>query len=265
MLDAATDFVLLFLALYALNLSSYFGIGHAVTWLNRRNPGRRIQLRRSGDKRAREEQWNSVRSIAVIALELTVGIFAQWQGWALTPFELTWWNAVPLFLLAVIAFDVWFYFAHRLLHLKPFYRFHLLHHRSVAPTVWSSDSIGLVDTAISQGFYVVAPFVFPFPAVILVLHRMLDHVNGLLGHAGFEYFASPTARKPWPLLCSTYHDLHHSEFRWNYGNYFSIMDRLFGTIHPDYDRRVVEIEDTLPPLRLKGEAAGGTGAGRPAE
>ncbi|HUG61385.1 MAG TPA: sterol desaturase family protein [Methylomirabilota bacterium] len=250
-LDAIRDFALLFLALYAVNLASYFGIGYAVTRLNARNPERRIQKNRSGEKRKREEIRQSVKSIAVIALSLTIGIFAQWRGWAPTPFEITWWNAAPLLVLAMVGFEIWFYAAHRLLHTKRFYRFHLMHHRSVAPTVWSSDSIGLVDTAISQGFYVVAPFVFPFPAAILVLNRLIDHTNGILGHAGYEYFASSTARHPWPMLSSTYHDLHHSEFRWNFGNYVSVFDRLFGTIHPGYDSRVREIEATQPPLALR--------------
>jgi len=53
----------------------------------------------------------------------------------------------------------WFYGAHRLLHTKWLYRFHVLHHRSIAPTVWSNDSIGLVDTALSQGFYALIVFI----------------------------------------------------------------------------------------------------------
>ncbi len=90
----------------------------------------------------------------------------------MAPWPLSWTWAVPQFLACMVLFDAWFYFAHRLLHTKPFYRFHVLHHRSVAPTVWSNDSIGLVDTAISQGFYAVIVFVVPFSPFISCAPRL---------------------------------------------------------------------------------------------
>ena len=250
-LKAAQDFALLLAAIYAATVALYFALGYGITWLNDRNPERRIQKSRRGEIRKAVEIRQSIESIFVTCLVVTIGIFAQQQGWALTPWTLTWWNAVPLFLFCMVLFDAWFYFAHRLLHTKPFYRFHALHHRSVAPTVWSNDSIGHVDTAMSQGFYMVIVFLVPFPAVILLLHRAFDQINGTFGHAGFEYFASKTARYPSPMLCTTYHDQHHAEFRYNYANYFSFWDRVCGTISPVYDKRVDDFEATSPPLRLK--------------
>ncbi|WP_181704683.1 sterol desaturase family protein [Chthonobacter rhizosphaerae] len=252
-LTTCLEFAALYAAVYGCNVAAYFAVCGAIDYLNRRNPERRIQKTRRGDKRIREEIRHSLKSIAVTAASLSIGVFALLKGWTpFTPFELTWWTAVPLFLVTMVLFDAWFYFGHRLLHTKPFYKYHLLHHRSVAPTVWSSDSIGLVDTAICQGFYAVVPFILPIPPVILVAHRVFDHVNGTFGHAGFEYFESRTARHPWPLLCATYHDLHHSEFRYNFANYFSVWDRLLGTAHPGYDRMVAALEAEQAPMRFVG-------------
>lgn len=249
------EFLALFLVAYALNLAAYFAICSAIDYVNRRNPERRIQKKRRGEKRIPEEIRHSIKSIAVTALSLSIGLFASFKGWTIFPaLPFSWWTAVPLFLLCMILFDAWFYFGHRLLHTKPFYKFHLLHHRSVAPTAWSTDSIGAVDTAICQGFYAVIPFFIPFPPALLIAHRLFDHVNGALGHAGFEYFASRTARYPFPMLCATYHDLHHSEFKYNYANYFSIWDRVMGTAHPSYDKMVEDFEANPPPLRLTGPA-----------
>jgi sterol desaturase/sphingolipid hydroxylase (fatty acid hydroxylase superfamily) len=64
----------------------------------------------------------------------------------------------------------------------------------------------------------------------------------MAGHAGHEYFASATTRRPWPLLCTTFHDQHHGSFRFNYANTFSWWDRLMGTIHPSYDDTVRRFE-----------------------
>lgn len=249
-LQGLMEFGLLLAAIYAVTVAIYFILGFGITWLNDRNPERRIQKNRRGEKRKMAEIRLSMASILVTCLSVSIGLFAQYKGWAWTPWSFSWWTAVPLFLLAMVLFDAWFYFAHRLLHTRPFYRFHLEHHRSVAPTVWSNDSIGLVDTALSQGFYAVIVFIVPFPPVILLANRLFDQINGTFGHAGFEYFASKTARHPSPMLCTTYHDQHHAEFKYNFANYFSFWDRVMGTISPVYDKRVETFEKEAPPLKL---------------
>jgi sterol desaturase/sphingolipid hydroxylase (fatty acid hydroxylase superfamily) len=249
--DGLTVFLIMLAAIYAVTVAIYFVLGFGITWLNDRNPERRIQKNRRGEKRMREEIRHSLSSILITCLSVTIGLFAQYQGWALTPWAFSWWTAVPLFLLTMVLFDAWFYFAHRALHTKLLYKYHALHHKSVAPTAWSNDSIGLVDTALSQGFYAVVVFVVPISPYILLAHRLFDQINGTFGHAGFEYFASKTSRYPSPMLCTTYHDQHHAEFRFNYANYFSFWDRVMGTISPVYDARVEAFEASAPALNLK--------------
>lgn len=111
-----------------------------------------------------------------------------------------------------------------------------------------------------QGYYAVITFLVPLPPTILLMHKLFDHINGTFGHAGFEYFASRTARHPWPMLCTAYHDQHHAEFKfkYNYANYFSFWDRVMGTIAPNYDRRVETFESEVPALNLC-KASGQTG------
>ena len=250
-LAAAAEFAALLAAVYAATLAAYFLLAFALDALNARNPGRRIQKDRAGRERRGAEIRASLVSILVTSTSLAIGLFAQASGWTpLAPLELTTWNALPLFLLCMVLFDSWFYAAHRLLHTRALYHYHRLHHLSLAPTPWSSYSDRALDTVFCQGFYAVAPFFLPFPPAILLMHRAFDHVNGMLGHAGFDYLASRLARWPSPTLCPLYHDLHHSGFKHNFANYFSYLDRLFGTVHPDYDRMAAEFEAGAPPIRF---------------
>ena len=100
----------------------------------------------------------------------------------------------------------------------------------------------MVDALSQQSYFMLLPFIIPIPWEVLVLHRIYDHFNGMFGHCGFEYFASRMARWPSPMVCTTFHDLHHSEFNCNFANFFSIWDRLLGTIHPEYDAAVLDWE-----------------------
>lgn len=238
----ALDFATIFIVAYALNLAAYFGFGFVLQWWNARHPARRIQPNRDGMHRARAEMAESARGIAMTAACLALALTLQRHGLTLwTP----WQGAlgfIASMVLIVVLYDAWFYWCHRLLHTPRFYRFHRWHHRSVAPTVWSSDSQTVTETAMCQAFLVVAAVLLPVSAVALVAHRIYDHFNSQFGHAGHEYFADATTRYPSPMVCTTFHDQHHELFNWNYANYFSFWDRVMGTLHPSYDAKVSQVQ-----------------------
>jgi sterol desaturase/sphingolipid hydroxylase (fatty acid hydroxylase superfamily) len=237
------EFGLLFLVIYTTSLIILFVTGVVVSKLNTIHPERKIQKRKPSILEI-DDIKSSVTQLIVTSLCLTLGLYAQLSGWVLfEPFELNWWSFPLFFLMSVILHDTWFYWGHRILHTKIFYRFHSPHHRSVTPTVWSNDAGHAVDTLIAHSYYTVVVFVLPIPPVALLAHRLFDQISALVGHCGFEHFASKSARKPWPLLCTVFHDQHHQYFLYNYGNYFSVWGRLLGTIHPSYDSRVEEFEN----------------------
>ena len=209
-------------------------------FINARHPERKIQTRVNKNK------WRELAyapgSISMISITFAGGLFCQWQGWSMTPLPLTWWS-IPLTLGAsMLLYDTWFYWIHRLLHWKPMYRFHTLHHTSVAPTVWTNHHETIVEGVLNQSFYTLIVFVLPIAWPVLVAQKIYDQVSGMLGHAGYEHFASPLARKPWPLACTVFHDQHHGYFRYNFAHTFSVWDRWMGTLHPTYDTTVERFE-----------------------
>jgi sterol desaturase/sphingolipid hydroxylase (fatty acid hydroxylase superfamily) len=100
----------------------------------------------------------------------------------------------------------------------------------------------VVEALLNQLFFVVIVFVVPIPAVVLIAHKIYDQISGMVGHAGYEHFASPAGRTPWPLASTVFHDQHHGYFRFNYAHTFSFWDRMMGTLHPRYDETVLRFE-----------------------
>ena len=246
------QFFILYLGCFSGLLALYVGCGLMLSRANARHPDRRIQARPQPDIVAAEVRQSVVALIEIAAL-LAGGLWLQARGWTLAPIDVSIahpWSivaALGLLALSLILYDAWFYWGHRLLHWKPLYRFHQLHHRSIVPTPWSNNSDTLVGAFIEQAYFLVVPFILPLPAAFIVLHKIYDQVTGMIGHAGHEYFASPTARRPWPLLCTTFHDQHHGAFHYNFANTFSIWDRAMGTLHPRYDRMVEQLEAKTEP------------------
>lgn len=240
-LTMANDFVFLCAMVLSVIVGLLVCVGLFFEVMNARYPERKIQKKRT-NKRKWQELYRAPVSIAVIVFCFSGGLFSQAAGWALTPVELTVWTGPVFLLLSMVLYDTWFYWMHRLLHCKPFYRFHKLHHKSVTPTVWTNHHETLVEAILNQVFYLVIPFILPIPLEILVLQKIYDQVSGMLGHSGYEHFASPGARKPFPLASTVFHDQHHAYFSYNFAHTFSVWDRLMGTLHPEYDKTVKSFE-----------------------
>ncbi|AXS41027.1 sterol desaturase family protein [Breoghania sp. L-A4] len=235
-------FCLFWASVYAVLLAIYFGLGGALVLLNRRMAHRRIQ-ERTRSSRVAAEIRQSVVALALISFYVAAGLYAQHLGWVLfAPQPLTVLSFVGWMLVSAVAYDTWFYWGHRAMHTRALFRFHALHHRSLTPTTWSNNSDSLVGATVEQGYFLILPLLLPVPPEVLIAHKLYDQITGMISHCGHEYAASRSARKPWPLLCTSFHDQHHSNFRCNFGNTFSIWDRLMGTVHPGYDTLVVDME-----------------------
>lgn len=235
------EFAALYIAVVAVVVVTGLLTGLFFEIMNARHPERRVQDRDNPNKW--RELVHAPGSILSLSLCVAGGIFAQTQGWALTPLPLNWWTGTLMLVVSIVLYDTWFYWIHRLFHTKALYRFHAQHHKSLAPTVWSVHHESMLDSVLHQLYFVLIVFVFPIPWPMLVLHKIYDQVTGMVGHAGFEHFASPLGRTPWPLSSTVFHDQHHSAFRYNYAHTFSFWDRVMGTLHPQYDATLERFEN----------------------
>ncbi|WP_420394110.1 sterol desaturase family protein [Acuticoccus sp.] len=257
MIEPWLTFLSVWALTYALVFGSYLAFGWAFTVWARGRGERKIQPRRDGLKRRDAEIRASARSLVVTCACFAGGLTLATYGVRLfDAASLSWWSAPLMFAASVVLFDAWFYAVHRLAHTAPFKRWHLLHHQSVAPTVWSNYSDTAFDAFTQQGYFLAMPLLTPFPVEVFVVHRVFDHFNGMIGHSGYEVAAGPASRAPWPLASVTFHDMHHATFSTNYANHFSFWDRVFGTIHPDYDRRMAvwEAPAAAPAEALRGRS-----------
>jgi len=235
------DFALLLVLVIAVILLIMLGTGLFFEVMNRRYPEHKVQKNRISARKWQELTY-APGSILTLSLCFAAGLFSQWQGWALMPLPLSWWSAPLTLAVSVLLYDAWFYWVHRLLHSKLMFRFHALHHTSISPTVWTNHHETIVEATLNQLYYFLIVFIFPIPWQVLVVQKVYDQISGMLGHAGYEHFASPVARWPWPLASTVFHDQHHGYFHFNFAHTFSFWDRLMGTLHPHYDATVASFE-----------------------
>jgi lathosterol oxidase len=139
----------------------------------------------------------------------------------------------------VVVHDGYFYWTHRLLHLRQMFRlFHNTHHRSRAPTAFASYAFGPAESFIHATYVPLFAWCFPIHSMVLMFFMLHMMVRVALIHCGVELMPRWALDHPileW-LTTTTHHDLHHSRSRWNYGLYFTWWDRLMNTEHPEYVR-----------------------------
>jgi lathosterol oxidase len=164
--------------------------------------------------------------------------------------EYGWAYAILAFPLMLLMHDTYFYWAHRLLHHPLLFKtFHLTHHKSTNPSPWAAYAFHPLEAIIESLIFVIFLFTIPVHTIHLTLFFIFSLVYNVYGHLGFELYPKGFNRHwlgKW-INTSTCHNQHHQYFKGNYGLYFTIWDRIMGTLRKDYDKRFDEV--TEKPVR----------------
>jgi len=147
--------------------------------------------------------------------------------------------------LSLVIHDTYFYWIHRLLHLKRIFPIaHLVHHRSTNPSPWAAYSFHIAESVLEGGVLIVLAFLVPMHPMAIVGFVLSSLLINVYGHLGYEvmprWFRHSIMFEVFNT--SVHHNLHHSKFRGNYGLYFRIWDRVMGTEHPDYVKEYDKIQ-----------------------
>ena len=166
-----------------------------------------------------------------------IGVFRKYDniadyGW------LYFWLSIPLW---IVLHDAYFYWTHRLMHTKRFYRFfHMQHHRSHNPTPFTAYNFAPGEALISYLFVPITMLFLPIHGTALYIVLTIMIFKNAIGHCGYELMPRRWVHQPvlgW-MTSVTHHDMHHERATGNYGFYFTWWDRWMGTEHSDYLDRV---------------------------
>lgn len=144
------------------------------------------------------------------------------------------------FLMSIIVADFCFYLSHWTLHRKPFLRIHLKHHEFQDTSCFVAGHKSLAESILTTFTDLLPIFLFGYDFSQLLAWVLVGTVYNLEGHSSLSIF----------FISSDFHDLHHTNFRGNYGIQ-GLWDKLFNTLNnPAYRRRI-----QFPASYLVGESA----------
>ena len=147
-----------------------------------------------------------------------------------------WYLPLSLFL-AMLIHEAYYYFLHRWMHRpKVFKYFHYVHHDSIITSPWTSFSFHPIESILQALIIPLIIIFIPMHFGVIFFLLILMTVTATINHLHIEIYPKGFSQnwfgKWW--IGSSHHSLHHSKYRFNYGLYFTFMDKWFGTESPDY-------------------------------
>ena len=139
-------------------------------------------------------------------------------------FTVIWQNIVIL-----LIDDFYYYWYHRALHTKYLFRnCHYIHHRAHNPNILDFIYSHPLEPLIGSFAIILCYMVFLPHMYTICISIFIRHLHESEIHSGYDLPFSISKLIPY-LVLSPDHDLHHSKGKGNYGNMFTIWDRIFGT------------------------------------
>ncbi len=229
-----------------------FGVGMLVNWLA---PWRRLQPQ--GFTRAQIVREIGYSMLSVLTFTVVIGIIilmtsAGWTQIYRDPAEYGWvwfWLQIPI---ALLIQDFYFYWMHRAVHAPGLYETaHRTHHLSTNPSAFSAFAFHPIEAFLEIAIFVVIVAVMPMNTTALFIVGFFSLVYNIYGHLGYEVMPRFIGRSPLGYLLnkSAYHNQHHRTYRFNYGLYTVIWDRVFGTLHPHAEQLYDQATQPPPPDR----------------
>lgn len=178
---------------------------------------------------------------------------------------INWLPEMPLWLyvvLGVMLLDlIGAYTAHLVEHkVKPLWMVHLVHHTDHNVDTTTANRHHPFESLIRYFFTLIGVFVVGAPIGIIMLYQSLSVVLSQFNHANIRLPKKLDLALSWIIVSPDMHKVHHHFVLpytdSNYGNIFSIWDRLFGTYMQLDPEMITYGVDTFPDEKENGNVWG---------
>ncbi|UFH56311.1 sterol desaturase family protein [Spirosoma sp. KNUC1025] len=203
---------------------------------------RTVQTRpRKPGQNLREIGWSVVTSLIFTAIALGV-ILAYQHGYTriynhVSDYPLLWYPASIV--LVMLIHETYYYWLHRWMHRPGVYQLvHKTHHDSLTTSPWTAFSFHPIESTLQAIVIPALTFVLPLHISAVGLILIIMTMSGAINHLNTEIYPRDFDRHwlgRW-LIGATHHSLHHTQFRFNYGLYFTFWDKWMNTESPDFHR-----------------------------
>ena len=168
---------------------------------------------------------------------------------------INWLPEMPLWLYAVLGVLLLDFFGAYLAHfvehkIKPLWMVHLVHHTDHKVDTTTANRHHPLESMIRFSFTLLGVFVVGAPIAIVMLYQSMSLIFTQFTHANIKMNKGLDKMLSYIIVSPDMHKIHHHNMLpytdSNYGNIFSIWDRIFGTYMYMDREKIVYGVDTFP-------------------
>jgi Delta7-sterol 5-desaturase len=247
--DLSEPFIFLLTSLlaFAVVIGRYLliaGLFHAVfyIWFPRKWKQRKINARDYKPGQFKNEvRWSAITAV-IFAFSGSFTALLWQKGYTKVYMDLGersfWW--LPLSLtIAMLTHETYYYWLHRWMHQPKIFRIvHKVHHESNITSPWTAFSFHPLEGLLQAIFLPMLLLVLPMHLYVILLQLTIMTFSSVINHLDFEIYPKGFQRNVlgrW-LIGASHHSLHHKQFRYNYGLYFTFWDKWKKTESPLYSK-----------------------------
>lgn len=195
----------------------------------------------------KEIAWSIVTSL-IFAFAGAITVLLWQSGFTQIYFQISDYGYVYFvasIFIAMLIHETYYYWLHRWMHYPKIYRIvHKVHHDSLVTSPWTAFSFHPLEAVLEAIVLPLMVLFLPLHPYIIVLQLTIMTLSSVINHLDIEIYPSGF-EKHWLgkwIIGATHHSLHHTQFRFNFGLYFTFWDKWMRTESPIYTSKVVRAD-----------------------
>jgi sterol desaturase/sphingolipid hydroxylase (fatty acid hydroxylase superfamily) len=201
----------------------------------------KISTRNYSPKQLRTEIGWSMLTAVIFSIAGAATALLWQKGWikiytGTSDYPLVWLPASLV--ISMLLHETYYYWLHRWMHHPKIFRIvHRVHHESNITSPWTAFSFHPLEGFLQAIFLPLLLLVLPMHLYVLLIQLTLMTFSSVINHLDIEIYPKGFHRHfagRW-LIGATHHSLHHKQFKYNYGLYFTFWDKWKKTESPSYE------------------------------
>lgn len=148
------------------------------------------------------------------------------------------WLYLPISLaLSMLIHETYYYFLHRWMHRPLVFKLvHKAHHESKTTSAWTAFSFHPLEGFFQAIILPLTILVLPMHIYVLLLQLTIMTFSSVINHLEIEVYPTwfqKTFFGKW-IIGASHHSLHHKQFKYNFGLYFTFWDKWVKTESPTF-------------------------------
>ena len=198
----------------------------------------------------KEVAWSTVTAIIFSVAGALAALLWQ-RGWIKVYTDVNdyplWWLPAS-FVISIVLHETYYYWLHRWMHHPKIFRIvHKVHHDSHITSPWTAFSFHPLEGLLQAVFLPLLLVVMPMHLYVLIVQLSFMTLSSVVNHLDIELYPKKFAEHfigKW-LIGATHHSLHHKQYKYNFGLYFTFWDKWKKTESPFYKKLFEEKTNKL--------------------